>query len=143
VLGTALIRGRFVELSLRPVQRSNSSALSTTVTSQNTTGTTALFCGSHRLAAGISQAAAERGLGVPGDPAVVGYGDSPLAEHLELTTVRLPMKVLGQRPVQLLVADLHGADHDPVQLRLSGELVTRRSCGAKSQTSASLPGRRS
>ncbi len=104
---------------------------------------TALFCGSHRLAAGISQAAAERGVGVPSDLALVGYGDSPLAKYLNLTTVRLPMKALGQRLVQLVFADLHGADHDPVQIRLSGELVPRRSCGATSQTSASLPGGRS
>ncbi len=53
------------------------------------------------------------------------------------------MKVLGQRLVQILVAELHDADHDPVQVRLSGELVSRQSCGAKSQPSASLPRRRS
>jgi DNA-binding LacI/PurR family transcriptional regulator len=91
---------------------------------------TAVFCGSDRLAAAISQAAREREMAVPADLAVVGYGDGPLAEYLGLTTVRLPMTALGRGVVDCLLDELRGSCCEPVHTRLSGELVIRRTSGA-------------
>ena len=96
---------------------------------------TAVFVGSDTQAFGVLEAARRRGLRVPEDLAVVGYNDIELAQYLGLTSVRVPMREMGQRGVELLLAALHEPDSPPTQVRLPAQLVVRRTCGAREPAS--------
>ena len=85
----------------------------------------------------------ERGVQVPDDVAVVGINDI-LSAHVAtppLTTVRMPRVDMGQRAVEMLVAQLRG---EPVPEReaLLPQLMVRRSCGCLSG-SVQLAGKQS
>lgn len=90
----------------------------------------ALFVGSDRQASGIVAAAWRQGLHVPGDLAIVGYNDIDLAAYLDLTTMRVPMREMGERGVQMLLAALGGEAEAPAQVLLPAELVVRGNSGA-------------
>lgn len=67
---------------------------------------TALFCYNDRTAMGVYSAAAERGLRIPEDLAVVGFDDQEvISAHLrpKLTTVALPHYELGVQGVRTLL----------------------------------------
>ena len=57
------------------------------------------------MALGVIRAARELGLSVPGDVAVVGFDDAPLAEHADppLTTVRQDKFGIGAAAAKALV----------------------------------------
>ena len=57
---------------------------------------TAIFAHDDLFASGVLRAARSRGIRVPEELAVVGFDDSELAEHLELTSVRATVR--GVRP---------------------------------------------
>ena len=67
--------------------------------------TNAVFCSSDSVALGALSEARRRGLAVPEDIAVAGFGDFEMAsEHgLALTTVRVPGFAIGQEAARLLV----------------------------------------
>lgn len=90
---------------------------------------TAVIAGSDLHAVGVLDAAERHGRRVPDDLSVVGYGDIRLAQYLELTTVRMPMRLLGQRAVELLFAALAEPSSPPRMIHLPTELVVRRTCG--------------
>src|SRR5213076_3022990 len=69
---------------------------------------TAVFAGSDTQAIGILDRARQNGLAVPGDLAVCGYGDIELARYLGLTTMRVPMRAMGERVIALLLAAIEG-----------------------------------
>ncbi|HEY3330824.1 MAG TPA: GntR family transcriptional regulator [Capsulimonadaceae bacterium] len=71
---------------------------------------TAIVTAGDLIAAGVLQAARERGISVPGDLSVAGFGDFEIAAHLQpsLTTVRLPLRELGARAAELLAAQISG-----------------------------------
>jgi len=96
---------------------------------------TAVFCASDAQALGVLEAARRRGRLVPEDVAVVGYNDVEVAQYLGLTTVRIPMRAMGQRGAELLLRTLEEPERPPDHIRLAAELVVRR-------TSGSLPGQR-
>ncbi len=85
----------------------------------------AIFAHEDILAAGILLECRAQGIDVPGDLAVVGFDDGPLAEGLDLTTVRQPLEDSGRVAARLL----HEAIADPGQpvqhIRLPLELVVR------------------
>lgn len=85
----------------------------------------AVFAANDMMAIGALQALKAAGLDVPGDVAVAGFDDVPLARHLGLTTVRARVAELGARAVEQLVAILRGADPQPAQELHSTELVVR------------------
>lgn len=87
---------------------------------------TAIFAYDDVLAAGVLRAARDAGVRVPEDLAVVGFDDSELAEHLDLTTVRQPLEESGALAVRTLIDQL--AD-PPAALRriLLGLSVVQRS----------------
>ncbi|HWL46633.1 MAG TPA: LacI family DNA-binding transcriptional regulator, partial [Sphingomonadaceae bacterium] len=70
----------------------------------------AIICASDWLAQGVLIEAAKRGLRVPDDLAVVGFGDFDFAAALEpaLTTVRIDGTEIGHQAAQLMLAALHG-----------------------------------
>ena len=88
----------------------------------------AVFCGSDPMAFGAIAEAARRGLAVPGDVAVVGFGDFDYAGEagLALTTVRIPGERIGRETARLLLERKAGRLPGPVVVDLGFELVRRR-----------------
>lgn len=94
---------------------------------------TALIAANDQMAIGAISGARERGLRVPEDLAVAGFDDIPLASlvHPPLTTVRLPMREMGSRAMELMmgvIAEKQG--RDPAgneQVLLPYEIVLRAS----------------
>ena len=85
----------------------------------------AVFAANDMMAVGALQALRTAGLSVPGDVAVAGFDDVPVARHLGVTTVRARVAELGTRAVERLITILDGADAQPVQELHSTELVVR------------------
>jgi hypothetical protein len=82
------------------------------------------------LAFGASRTLSARGIGIPGDVAVVGVNDSPQARLASppLTSVALPFHAQADHTVKTLLARL--ADEPAPQPHRPGpRLVVRRSCG--------------
>jgi LacI family transcriptional regulator len=67
--------------------------------------TTAIFALNDAMAIGVLAALRARGIRVPDDMSVVGFDDIPIARDLNpaLTTVRLPMDLMGARAMELAV----------------------------------------
>ncbi len=88
----------------------------------------AVFCGSDPIAFGAITEAARRGLAVPGDLAVAGFGDFDYAGDagLALTTVRIPGERIGRETARLLLERKAGKLAGPVVVDLGFELVRRR-----------------
>lgn len=91
---------------------------------------TALVCASALQAAEAMYLLRELELHCPEDVAIVALGDSAFAPLLPtpLTTFRLALAELGRATAQMLLNLLAGRAVESV--RLTGELITRQSCGA-------------
>lgn len=87
----------------------------------------AVFAANDMMAIGAIQALRAAGLRMPEDVAVAGFDDVPLAEHLELTTVRVRIAELGARALSRLITMLENGAAEPVSELHSPELVIRRS----------------
>ncbi|GGX51895.1 LacI family DNA-binding transcriptional regulator [Streptomyces fructofermentans] len=92
---------------------------------------TAVFACSDRMALGAIGAAAGRGLSVPDDISVVGFGDLPEARWAApaLTTVRLPLAEMAATALRLLVRMMAGEQPEGTRTELSTRLVVRASTG--------------
>jgi LacI family transcriptional regulator, galactose operon repressor len=90
---------------------------------------TALFCYNDLVAVGALQACAELSRQVPGDVAVVGYDDIPLAALVTppLTTCHVPRFELGAQAVRLLLNQIEGCPDNCDEIVLRPELVVRAS----------------
>lgn len=73
---------------------------------------TAIFAVNDFLAIGLFGAMRQRGLVAGRDLAVVGYNDTPLASHLQLTSISTSMHAQGVRAVDTLLKRIAG---EPVQ----------------------------
>lgn len=93
-----------------------------------TTG--AIFCSSDLLAHGVLIEAQARGLSVPDDLAVMGFGDQEFAAdlHPALTTLRVDRDQLGQVAAESLLARLDGGATPQAVTDLGFEIVRRGSC---------------
>ena len=71
-----------------------------------------VFTFNDNIAFGAMRAIREAGLSVPGDIAMVGYDDIPMAEYTEpsLTTVRQPVEQMYTEGVQMLLEILDGKE---------------------------------
>lgn len=65
----------------------------------------AIFCSSDLLALGVMIEAQARGIAIPGQLAVVGFGDLDFARDLQpqLTTVRIDGTAIGQRAARFII----------------------------------------
>jgi DNA-binding LacI/PurR family transcriptional regulator len=90
---------------------------------------TAVFVCSDRMALGVYEAVAERGLRVPDDISVVGFDDLPEARWAApaLTTVRQPLAEMAATALRLLVRMMDGERPESTRTELSTRLVVRRS----------------
>ncbi|BDX06706.1 LacI family DNA-binding transcriptional regulator [Planctobacterium marinum] len=91
----------------------------------------AILCASDLIAIGVLTALKDSGISVPGDIAVAGYDNIPLAPFTNppLSTVKQNTKLAGELLVDALVGQIEG---QPVESHLiDAEVVIRHSCGAK------------
>jgi LacI family transcriptional regulator len=91
----------------------------------------ALVCGNDEMAIGALSALRASGLRVPADIAVTGFDDIGVAHHVRpaLTTVRQPMRALGEEAVRILLDRIHNRAAPRNSVVMPTELVIRRSCG--------------
>jgi len=68
----------------------------------------AVFAANDNMAIGAIEALRRAGKDVPGDVAVVGFDDIPLARHLGISTVRVRIAELGERALARLLDGLKG-----------------------------------
>jgi len=81
-------------------------------------------------AAGLVAELAARGLAVPADVGVVGFGDLPSdPSAVPLTTYTYPADALAAQAVRLMRARLADPDGPPVKVVVPGRLVVRASSG--------------
>jgi LacI family transcriptional regulator len=94
----------------------------------------AIVFGNDEMAIGGLAVLRSRKLRIPGDVAVTGFDDIASARHVRptLTTVRQPMRDLGETAVRTLLARLGDRDAPRQRVMLPTELVVRASCGCTS-----------
>ncbi|MGI5183887.1 LacI family DNA-binding transcriptional regulator [Dactylosporangium sp. CA-152071] len=87
----------------------------------------AVVAANDNMAAGALRVLRDAGRAVPGDVAVVGFDDMPIALHTDptLTTMHQPVQSLGREAARMLVELLDGAQ--PASLILPAKLVVRES----------------
>jgi LacI family transcriptional regulator len=93
------------------------------------TPVTAVVCGTDYLAAGALSALDQAGIAVPRDLSVISFNDNDFAAYLHppLTTVRLPIREIGETAARLLLARLGGEPFEPAPLQVA--LKVRASTG--------------
>ena len=91
----------------------------------------AVFAVTDAIALGVMKALAANDVHVPGDIAVVGFDDLPLASHVSpgLTTIRQDVNEAGRRLVRTLVNLI---EQQPIESRqIEPRLIVRESCGGQ------------
>lgn len=101
----------------------------------------AVFAGNDMMAIGCLLALQEAGLNVPGDVAVAGFDDIPIARYVSptLTTVRVRIVDLGRSALERLAALLDASDQATTASTdtLGCDIVVRDSCGTRPQEQTS------
>ncbi|MGL4255799.1 MAG: substrate-binding domain-containing protein, partial [Microbacterium sp.] len=93
----------------------------------------AVFAANDLLAVGVLQALVMLGsVAVPDDVAIIGYDDIDFsaAAVVPLSSIRQPSELIGRRAVELLLAEVGGAE-DREQVVFQPELVVRESTRAR------------
>ena len=100
----------------------------------------AIVCANDQSAIGVLHALAQHGVAVPGDVAVTGFDDMPVARHLrpQLTSVRQSIQDLGATAFETLYSMISGAGSAArgQDIALPTQLVRRQSCGCDPQALA-------
>jgi LacI family transcriptional regulator len=93
----------------------------------------AIVCGNDEMAIGALIALRARRLRVPADVAVTGFDDIAAAHHVRpgLTTVRQPMRELGEQSVRMLLGRITDQAAPRRSVMLPTRTVIRRSCGCR------------
>lgn len=89
-----------------------------------------IFCSSDLLGLGVVMEAQARGLDIPGDIAVIGFGDQEFAVDVNppLTTVRVDRDLMGRMAAEALLTRLDGGQPEAAVTDLGYEIVRRASC---------------
>ena len=101
---------------------------------------TAVCCYNDMTALGAMRAIRARGLRVPEDVSVTGFDDLFFAEYLEppLTTVRQPMRRMGEMAMENLLKLMSGED-SVAQVKVEAELIVRSSTAKAKCTERGAP----
>jgi LacI family transcriptional regulator len=93
----------------------------------------AIICGNDEMAIGALAALKNARVKVPADIAVTGFDDIAATRHVTppITTVRQPMRELGEQAVRTVLARVGARDAPTQDIVLPTELVVRRSCGCR------------
>jgi LacI family transcriptional regulator len=91
----------------------------------------AIVCANDQTALGVMSALREHGISVPGQVAVTGFDDIPMARHLRtsLTTVRQPIREMGTTAFNVLYLMISGERPPEREIVLPTQLICRESCG--------------
>ena len=97
---------------------------------------TAIFAITDLMATGAMQAIKASGRSVPGDIALVGFNDIPLAGMLSppLTTATAPAYAMGQEAMKMLNRLIKGERLKQKRVIFPSHLVVRQSCGSHTST---------
>ncbi|TVZ02550.1 LacI family transcriptional regulator [Trebonia kvetii] len=98
----------------------------------------AIICANDQTAIGAMRDLQAAGIRVPADIAVVGFDDMHVSALLTppLTTVRQPMRELGERACSFLLERVADPALPPRAERLPTELIIRESCGCGPHSAA-------
>lgn len=90
---------------------------------------TAAFCFNDGVAFGVLRAAQEMGIDVPRELSVVGFDDvDPAANsHPPLTTIRQPLRQVGEQAVDVLIGLISGGYPIGTSITMPHELIMRQS----------------
>ncbi|HVH64048.1 MAG TPA: LacI family DNA-binding transcriptional regulator [Candidatus Dormibacteraeota bacterium] len=90
----------------------------------------AIVCANDQTALGVMHALARRRINVPGDVAVTGFDDVPVARHMHppLTTIRQPMQEMGATAFDILYSRISTGKGE-LDVVLPVQLIVRESCG--------------
>ncbi len=101
----------------------------------------AVVCANDQMAVGVLRALTADGVRVPDDVAVTGFDDLFPARLVDppLTTVRQPMRLLGERACARLLDRIAHPSLSPAVQLLPTELVLRSSCGCPPGTVTRQP----
>ncbi|TMD55083.1 MAG: LacI family transcriptional regulator [Chloroflexi bacterium] len=97
----------------------------------------AIVCANDQTALGAMHALARRGVKVPGEVAVTGFDDVPVARHLHppLTTVHQPIREMGATAFEVLWSRISAEGGEP-DVVLPVRLMIRESCGCAHRPTA-------
>ena len=100
----------------------------------------AIVCANDQTALGVMYALRRSGVDVPGQVAVTGFDDIPMARHVhpQLTTVKQPIGELGETAFEVLYAMISREQPAEREITLPTRLMCRESCGC--QPGATLAG---
>lgn len=89
---------------------------------------TAIFASNDEMAAGVLNAARQRGLDVPQDLSIVGFDDTAIAAHIwpPLTTIRWPTISMGRSAALKLVGDIIDPDNNADEPSMFVSTLVRR-----------------
>lgn len=101
---------------------------------------TALFAFNDVSAIGAIRALRDAGLKVPESVAVVGFDDIPSAAFNtpSLTTIRQPLRRMGEIAAQTLLERLRNSQHPPVEVAVEPELIVRESTTSRTDSRVEL-----
>jgi LacI family gluconate utilization system Gnt-I transcriptional repressor len=89
----------------------------------------AVFCNSDALAQGVLAEAQSRGMSIPGDVAVMGFGDLDFAAYTypALTTVRIDRRGIGRIAAEAMLARMEGRTVTEKVIDTGFEVIERAS----------------
>jgi LacI family transcriptional regulator len=90
-----------------------------------------IVCANDQTALGVMYVLRRHGVDVPREVAVTGFDDIPMARHLhpQLTTVRQPIRELGETAFEVLYAMIGRQQRVERDIVLPARLICRESCG--------------
>ena len=93
----------------------------------------AIVCANDQTALGVMYALRRSGVDVPGQAAVTGFDDIPMARHTRplLTTVRQPIGELGETAFEVLYSMISRETPAERDISLPTRLMCRESCGCQ------------
>ena len=93
---------------------------------------TAICCANDIIAIGALRACNEKGLRVPEDISIIGVNDIENTQYTNpmLTTVRVPLKEMGQTAVTVLLDRVNGGHSSYIKVEFPFQIVKRGSCRA-------------
>src|SRR5215472_6734477 len=92
-----------------------------------------IVCANDQSALGVMYVLRRSGVDVPGQVAVTGFDDIPMARHLhpQLTTVRQPIGELGVTAFEVLYSMISREQPAERDIALPTRLMCRESCGCQ------------
>jgi DNA-binding LacI/PurR family transcriptional regulator len=97
---------------------------------RNAQAVSAIFAGDDNIARGAYRALRQKGLRIPEDISVAGFGDMEAAAlHPQLTSIRVFQKQIGASLAKVVIEGIERPDRPPRQWVIPTELIKRDSCG--------------